>query len=272
MKKIHFIAGLPRSGSTLLANLLMQNPAFHVSPTSGMVDMLSAVRQAWDANPALVANPDDDGKLTAMRGLLDGYYGRFGKEVCFDRGRPWLHWIEFLEAAYGEVKIICCVRDLRDVVASWEKLWRKNYLRHDNMTDQDRKFCATIDGRIDYWLRKDQETGAAYSWIHDAFHRGHGDKLFLLDYDDLTADPAKAMHELYTYLEQPIFLHNFKNVKQTIFENDHVYGLGDLHTIRTKIEPQESRWYELLGDAGANLAQLNFWKNNAQERHRSGQN
>ncbi|MEG5055281.1 MULTISPECIES: sulfotransferase [unclassified Microcoleus] len=32
--KAHFISGLPRSGSTLLAALLRQNPRFHSAMTS----------------------------------------------------------------------------------------------------------------------------------------------------------------------------------------------------------------------------------------------
>ena len=34
----HFISGLPRSGSTLLANLLAQNPRFHSTATSGILN------------------------------------------------------------------------------------------------------------------------------------------------------------------------------------------------------------------------------------------
>ncbi|MEG3906006.1 sulfotransferase [Microcoleus sp. B4-C5] len=45
----HFISGLPRSGSTLLAALLRQNPRFHsamTSPVGAQIDrMLSAVSE-----------------------------------------------------------------------------------------------------------------------------------------------------------------------------------------------------------------------------------
>ncbi|MEG3929437.1 MULTISPECIES: sulfotransferase [unclassified Microcoleus] len=45
--KAHFISGLPRSGSTLLAALLRQNPRFHsamTSPVGGLAErMLSAM-------------------------------------------------------------------------------------------------------------------------------------------------------------------------------------------------------------------------------------
>ena len=41
MSQFHFISGLPRSGSTLLAGILKQNPRFHAamsSPVAGLVN------------------------------------------------------------------------------------------------------------------------------------------------------------------------------------------------------------------------------------------
>jgi sulfotransferase len=47
--KVHFRSGLPRSGSTLLAALLRQNPRFYAamtSPVGGLVDrMLEAISE-----------------------------------------------------------------------------------------------------------------------------------------------------------------------------------------------------------------------------------
>ena len=40
MKTYHFLAGLPRSGSTVLASILNQNPEVYVTPTSPMLDLL----------------------------------------------------------------------------------------------------------------------------------------------------------------------------------------------------------------------------------------
>ena len=40
-RQFHFISGLPRSGSTLLAGILRQNPRFHASmssPVSGLLN------------------------------------------------------------------------------------------------------------------------------------------------------------------------------------------------------------------------------------------
>ncbi|WP_442939260.1 sulfotransferase [Nostoc sp.] len=40
--KIHFISGLPRSGSTLLGALLRQNPRFHASMSSRYIKLIQS--------------------------------------------------------------------------------------------------------------------------------------------------------------------------------------------------------------------------------------
>ena len=43
---IHFISGLPRSGSTLLAGILRQNPRFHAAMTGPVGSMYMALESA----------------------------------------------------------------------------------------------------------------------------------------------------------------------------------------------------------------------------------
>jgi hypothetical protein len=43
---IHFISGLPRSGSTLLAAILRQNPRFHAAMTSPVGSLYTALEAA----------------------------------------------------------------------------------------------------------------------------------------------------------------------------------------------------------------------------------
>jgi sulfotransferase len=76
-KTIYFLAGLPRSGSTLLANILAQHPRFHVTPTSGIVDMLVRVRNGWDENDAFRAMDrplSEQVKETVLKSMLQGYF------------------------------------------------------------------------------------------------------------------------------------------------------------------------------------------------------
>ena len=49
MKKIFFQSSLPRAGSTLLQNIIGQNPDFYVTPTSGVLELLYGARNHYTA-------------------------------------------------------------------------------------------------------------------------------------------------------------------------------------------------------------------------------
>ena len=55
MEEIFFQSSLPRSGSTLLQNILGQNPDFYVSPTSGVLELLFAARNNYTNDVAFKA-------------------------------------------------------------------------------------------------------------------------------------------------------------------------------------------------------------------------
>ena len=67
MEKIFFQSSLPRSGSTLLQNILGQNPDFYVSPTSGVLELLFAARNNYTNDVAFKAQ---DSKLMKKDGLI----------------------------------------------------------------------------------------------------------------------------------------------------------------------------------------------------------
>ncbi|MBD2040099.1 sulfotransferase, partial [Microcoleus sp. FACHB-672] len=50
LDKIHFISGLPRSGSTLLSAILRQNPRFHAGMTSPVGALVERMLEAMSEN------------------------------------------------------------------------------------------------------------------------------------------------------------------------------------------------------------------------------
>ena len=44
MEKIFFQSSLPRAGSTILQNILAQNPEIYATPTSGVLELVYAAR------------------------------------------------------------------------------------------------------------------------------------------------------------------------------------------------------------------------------------
>ena len=260
-KTYYFIAGMPRAGSTLLANILAQNPRFHATATSGVMDVMFGVRNSWHSHVEFQANPDDAALLRVLHGILESFYANIDKPVVFDKCRGWLSLIEMAEAVLGEkVKVLVPVRDMRDILASFEKLWRENAKVSQSGAEAANYFqFQTLEGRTENWLRGDQPVGLAYNRIRDVVARGYLDRLHFIHFEKMTANPQAIFESIYTFLGEESFRHDFNHVEQVTWEDDAVHGMKDLHTIRSKVEPIAPQWPKVLGQFGEQYSRMNFW-------------
>ncbi len=55
VQKVFYNASLPRSGSTLLQNIMMQNPDIYSTPTSGVVEFLLHARTLYSTGDTFKA-------------------------------------------------------------------------------------------------------------------------------------------------------------------------------------------------------------------------
>ena len=80
MKKFCFVAGLPRSGSTLLCNILNQNPRFYASGTSPLPHILGATKRSWEKSLDVQSQIDAEKDhyfrrfSNVLRGIIDAWY------------------------------------------------------------------------------------------------------------------------------------------------------------------------------------------------------
>lgn len=249
-KKLYFVAGLPRSGSTLLMNMLGQNPDFYVTPTSGILDVLVNTRNRWQVNEAFRALPWEQSEkveVQVLRHIMQGYFAHVDKPVCIDKNRSWLEFLELAEIFVEkreDMKVIVTVRDLRDVLASFEKLYRKTAATAQiPQESQNAIKMKTAIGRVQIFIDDMQPVGRCFNAIRDAVTRGWKDHMLFVEYDRLTSQPQQVMDEIYEFLGQPKFKgQNFDHVDQITFEDDSAYGFKDLHKIRPVIEAQAAQW------------------------------
>lgn len=264
-KTIYFVAGLPRSGSTLLTNLLAQNPRIHATPTSGIIAMLVAVRNGWDQNEAFRAmdrGQSEATKARVLRAMLQAYFADVDAPICIDKNRYWCEFLEMAAALVGgrdKVKVLVTVRDLRDVIASFERLYRKTAALGQLPQEQalELKFKTAL-GRVEVFIDDGQPVGRAYNAIRDAVTRGWLDCMHFVEYDELTGNPKSTLNGVYKFLGEEAWQHDFNNVQQVTIEDDFVYGFKDLHTIRPVVEPQSAQWPHTFDDA---VFQTSIWKN-----------
>jgi sulfotransferase len=249
MKTVHMVSGLPRSGSTLLCNILAQNPRFHATHTSGSLDVLFGIRNNWNNLVEHKAHPCQEKLDAVLRASFQAYYSDIEEPVVFDKSRGWLAYIEFLEHIIGvKAKIIVPVRPMPDILASFETLYRETSKVKQPPGEAQNYFqFQTVQGRCAYWMRDEQVVGLALNRLHDAVRRGFQDRLHFVDFNNLTHYPKQTMKKLYEFLDEDYFDHDFNNVEQVTEENDDIHGFVNLHKIRNKVEPVKSRAVEVLG-------------------------
>ena len=131
VQKIFFNASLPRAGSTLLQNILMQNPDIYSTPTSGVIELLSTARTLYSNGDAFKAQDPETMKSGFKNFCNKGFFGFYDgitdRPYVIEKSRGWLGYQDFVEFFMGEKpKIICMVRDLRSIFSSMEKNYRKN--------------------------------------------------------------------------------------------------------------------------------------------------
>lgn len=263
-RNLYFISGQTRSGSELLSNILAQNPRFDATATSGSVETLVAIRNKWNQTEEHRATPNKEAQKRVMKAVLAAYHDPSDADVVFDKSRGWLAYMEMADYILDHrPKVLVPVRDLREVLSSWEKMYRRDAATMPTTTENtDYIMAQTTQGRADILLRHNGPVGIAHNRMQDAIQRGWAGDMFFIDYDDLTHEPEQVMRGIYDFLEEEYFEHDFDAVVQVTEADDSVYGFTDLHTIRPEVKPQRSDWEEILGDWALNLKVENFWKNN----------
>jgi sulfotransferase len=214
MKKFIFLGALPRSGSTLLCNILAQNPRFYVSKsTSGCHTTLLGIKNRWYEQVEHRAEGIEPERLSGvLNASLEAYHGT-DKEVVIDKSRGWLSFIETYEHFRGEKpKIIAPVRNVEEVLASFEKLWRQTHVdkpwdfeTNPNTVSQ----AVTLEGRLELWSDRANVVGSAYNRLKDALARGNSDCIHLVEFDDLTRSPKITLERIYAFIGEEPFHREF---------------------------------------------------------------
>lgn len=266
-KNFIFLSGLPRSGSSLLCALLGQNQELYVSGTSGILDMCLNVRNHW---PKLTEFQAMDPKISTARrvntikGMFNGFYADVEQNTVIDKSRHWPAHLEMASAVFGKnPKVIVTVRDVRDVLASFEKKWRET--KSDTQVSQEALNSIeyqTVDGRCRTLCNTSQIVGSAVVTIKDAVDRGWKKCMHFVEYEELTSETERVVDGIYNFLEIDRVSHNTKNVKSNVIERDEVYGWKDLHAIRPVIQKQDPQWPKYLPAQVASQyeKEAKFWR------------
>jgi sulfotransferase len=261
VKTIHYISGLPRTGSTLLTNILIQNPEFHATGTSGLPAIMEPLKNGWDdidLHQQLSYSESRLRQRNVLGSVMQGYYQHIKEDVVFDKSRAWPTLAETLRWIQPDVKIIVTVRNVRQILESMEALYCKRLATGVPSQAKASNF-GTMEARAQYYVGGGSLVGSAYEIVRDAVNRGNKDIMHFVRFEDLTADPEGTLEGIYEFLGHDNYKHDFDNVEQVIHEDDRQHGFDELHDIRTKVAPVKPR--RALGTFGKEFEGQEFWDN-----------
>ena len=264
--RYHFITGLPRSGSTLLSALLLQNPRFHAGMTSPVGGLFKGMLNQLGAGSEFGPVVTKEQRRRLSRGLFDSYYAdQVGeKEVIFDTNRMWSAQMPALMDLFPGAKLIACVRNVAWVMDSIERRYRANPFEITRLFNDDTE-RNTVYSRVDTLAQRNRMVGYPWTALKEAFYGEHASSLLLVDYDLLAQAPQKVLPLIYQFLGEPEYAHNFEQVKYDAPEFDEALGLHGLHQVRPQVGLQR-RESILPPDLFEQYSKLSFWQDQAHSR------
>jgi sulfotransferase len=256
-RKHHFITGLPRAGSTLLAALLNQNPAFSATMSSPVFNIFHAAQTAMGTSNEYAIFLNEAQRARILRGVMDGYYAEDPAPVIFDTNRLWTARLPALRLLYPQARVIACVRNPAWILDSIETLLRKNPLDAPRLFGTQGELLS-VYGRADGLMDRARLIGSAYFALKEAYYGADAGAMLLLDYDTFVSHPQDAMALIYRFLDEPPFNHDFENVTYQAEAFDTQLLAKGLHDVTGRVAPRPRKTI-LPPDLFDRFAAMAFW-------------
>lgn len=228
MNLIHFCGGLPRSGSTVLMNILQQNPRIFTTGSCALYEILRdkiLIKARYSETFQAMSTEQAD---RAMYGLIHGatrgwFEALTDKPTVISKRHGW----SGLFHLFPKSKFICLVRDLRDVVESFERVNDRTLSLH-SFGDSGLVTPAMHEHeKFKYYFTEANAFSVNLTTevprLMEVFKR-EKNKVLFIRYEDFTKEPYFMIDKIYRFLDEAPFRHDLDNIAQSeLFEHDHAY-------------------------------------------------
>ena len=263
MDRFAFLAGLPRTGSTVLGTLLSQHPSLHPTRTSCVRDLLNYVKKFnLGESPYYDIKDPNSPVWGMMRGMLLGAYEHVAEEIVIEKDRGWSSDVALIRKLTDcEPQILSPVRPIPEIIASFMLLSKKigaTSKIEDELRLAGRQSNSWSLSRV-IW-----EKYIYANWrVFKAGYEQDPDCFLLLEYDDIVNKPKETMGLICTYLDVEPWVPTTTGLVNPNEENDAIYGMPGLHTVKPELKRTSPPAWEVLGDECYEWwasRELEFWR------------
>lgn len=262
--KVFFIAGLPRSGSTLLSALLNQNPQIHAEPNSCLLDLLGYVDGSLTQSEQAQAFPNQQRLSEVCKAIPERFFAWTGKEVIVDKNRNWTAgYAHRLASLYvsERPKIVCCVRPVLEILASYVDICRRSgggFI--DSHINTNQFFGPIDDDRCEVLMMPGGRLNHNLHCMNAILNSQYKNDVLLVEYDDLVSNPQQQMDRIYNFWGLDTFTHS-NHVEEPFPVDDSVYGINGLHKLNSVIQKSDRLPSKILSPKILKkYSGLDFWR------------
>lgn len=253
-KTFYFMAGLPRAGSSMLSAILNQNPRIYSGPSSPVVPTMLTLETSLANDELFLAYPKPQIGNQMVASILYQFYSDITKPVVIDKNRSWLYRLHYIQNYFGiQPKVLVPVRSYDEILTSFITMNRRNMYNGTQMrlsfidemlvksntplTDENR--CRALIGP--------GILGQSIDALKEALVKGYASCIHLIEYEDLINNPAAVMKDVYEFLDEEPYQHDFENLENSHRENDAlIYGLADMHEVRKEVKKVSAKPENIL--------------------------
>ena len=222
---------LPRSGNTLFASIMNQNPKVACTANSITLEIMKDLFLLKQTD-VFKNYPDHQSLDNVMNSVYDNYYKDWPQDYIIDRN-PWGFPInlKFLKRVQDEIKIIVLVRDVSEILASFIKWSERESTSFVNQYE-----AKTIEEKCDMLMNQKGQIVKELIGIKHLLDHQPKEMYHIVEYNDLCDNPKQTIEGIYDFLGIYRFNHRYNNLDQFYVNgmkyDDNIVG-QNLHTIET---------------------------------------
>ncbi|MEG4431599.1 sulfotransferase [Microcoleus sp. F10_A2] len=240
------VSGLPRSGSTLVCQLLGQHPDIY-SPghSSPLLPAITLLQSQLSDNDFLLSQLDHQFEfvyqrlLNAYRGFINGWFAETEKSWVVDKHRGWVNSLDLALHLVPNCRMVVCVRELGQIYGSIENQHQNTLL----LDFPDHLANLSPYERCDRLFAPQGVVGSPLRAIQSIQDRNQQQQkqLFFVVFEHLMTQPLQVMKELFNWLNLDAINIDPQNLMVRPHEADSYYRFKYPHQTYSKINPPQYR-------------------------------
>jgi len=230
-KQLFFLIAQPRSGNTLFASIMNQNPEIACTPNSITLEIMKDLFLLKQTD-VFQNYPDHRSLDNVLDVVYDTYYKDWPQPIIIDRGPVMTEGNLYLMKKHFKrpFKCIVLLRDVLDVLASYMKWYTENPDAFVN------KLANTDEEKLSIVMNKEGAVAKDLEAIKNSYN--YKDMCHYVKYDDLVSQPEQEIRKVYQFMNLPYFNHRFQDLQQVEVNgmkyDDTIVG-KNMHNIRSVV-------------------------------------